>query len=242
MVSRSLIRLTVLSTVLLFSVIVLGLAASVSSTTQSLTNFESNVESFTGDSFTGESFPGVQFPYASLAIATAVITMVTVGPMIGLEIFRPGGITSMVIFEINSLFLLWVLWLATAAESVQADTAFNQFSGFGLCSNSADNVDNIDNVDPFDNGLCAKTSALEAFAFLNWIILMVYAGTLLFLSVVAANRNHKEVWKSSVAQAPFFVPASGSAAGTYGGSSGKATHQDGTSVPGTVQTGAMYNV
>ncbi|KAJ7464843.1 hypothetical protein B0H11DRAFT_67945 [Mycena galericulata] len=212
--SRSLIRLAVLSTVLVFSVIVLGLAASLSSTTQSF---------------------GFQFTYASLAIATAVITMVTIGPMIALEILQPGGITSMVIFEINSLFFLWVLWLATASESAQADAVFNDFLGFGSCGDLVD--------DPIDSGICTKTSAIEAFAFLNWIILMGYAGTLLFLSVVAANRNHAGVWKSSVAQAPFFSPASESAAGSYGGG-GKVTtntNQGGTSVPGTVQTGAVYN-
>ncbi|KAJ7464842.1 hypothetical protein B0H11DRAFT_67938 [Mycena galericulata] len=115
MLSRSFIHLSVLSTVLVFSLIVLGIAASLISTTQS-------------------TF-GVTFNYASLAVATAVITIILIVPMIILEFLQPDGITSMIIFEICSLMLFWILWLATASRSARADTLFTGL--FGNCNDNS---------------------------------------------------------------------------------------------------------
>lgn len=89
-------------TVILFAVITLGMAAALTSTT--------------------EKFFGLAFSYASLAIATAVLTIVTLPAMyvlhrslmtsvcssplssrLALEMMRPGGPTSTVIAEISWL-------------------------------------------------------------------------------------------------------------------------------------------
>ncbi|KAJ7367895.1 hypothetical protein DFH08DRAFT_1070694 [Mycena albidolilacea] len=170
----SLIRMTVLSTVLAFAVIVVGLAASLTSTT--------------------EKYLDGYFEFAALAIATAGLTIITVPIMIALEITRAGtAFTSMIVVELSWLSILWVLWLATAADSAQvAANTFVSCSDYFLKS---------------IEGACRQTSGIEAFAFLNWIILLGYTILILVLSLIAHSRQHTGVWKSSVAQAPFFTPS-----------------------------------
>ncbi|KAJ7748323.1 hypothetical protein DFH07DRAFT_572661 [Mycena maculata] len=223
MVSRvfPLIRLGVLSTAIVFSLITLGLAAALMAT--SISDLDDIFDL------------GGTFTYASLAIATSVITLTTIGAMIAIEMVQPGGIMSMISVEISWLTFLWILWLSTGAEAAQASTAFNLAGWVGCGSNSADQVDFEDQVDDsLTTGICSKTSAIEAFGFLTWILLMGYTFTLIFMSLVAANRKHTGVWKSSVANAPFGIPASDSAA--YGGA-GKPAAAYGTS--GSVKTGAV---
>ncbi|KAF7330772.1 hypothetical protein MVEN_02416100 [Mycena venus] len=185
-----LIRLIALCVVLGFSAIVVGLGAALTSTT--------------------EKFLDGYFEFAALAIATASITLITLPIMcavekssvpnliierrIVLEILRPGvAFTSMIAVELSWLSILWVLWLATAADTAQA--AQNTFiSG---CDYFNDTVE----------GACRQTAAIQAFSFLNWLILMFYTLLILVLSIIAHSRQHTGVWKSSVAQAPFFTPS-----------------------------------
>ena len=110
----------------------------------------------------------------------------TVVLRIALEIFKPGGPTSTIVFEIvwlcqhqsspliqpssPPLFtaILWVLWLATGAESVEAATAFSLFGGCGQSEDIGDGIEIPD--DGIPSSLCQETSGIAAFAFLNWLI------------------------------------------------------------------------
>ncbi|KAJ7667618.1 hypothetical protein DFH06DRAFT_223153 [Mycena polygramma] len=166
----SLIRIVALSVVLAFAVIVLGLGAALTATTEKF------LEGF--------------FEFAALAIATASITIITLPIMIALEFLRPGtAFTSMIVVELSWLSILWVLWLATGADSAQAGQ-LTFISGCGY-------------FDSVVEGACRQTAAIQAFSFLNWLILMFYTILILVLSIIAASRKHS-VWKSSVAEAPFF--------------------------------------
>ncbi|KAJ6538942.1 hypothetical protein B0H19DRAFT_334028 [Mycena capillaripes] len=173
MTAISLIRITALSVVLGFAVIVLGLSAGLTSTT------EKYLDGF--------------FEFAALAIATASLTIITLPIMIGLEFLRPGAFTSMIAVELSWLSILWVLWLATGADSAQA----GQNTFIADCSNYFDDI---------VQGACRETSAIQGFAFLNWLILTAYTILILVLTLIAASRKHTGVWKSSVADAPFFTP------------------------------------
>ncbi|KAJ7167095.1 hypothetical protein C8R46DRAFT_1219474 [Mycena filopes] len=137
----------------------------------------------------------VYFPYAATAIAASILTLLTLPAMISLERTRPGGPTSMIIVEISWLFFLSILWLAVGADAAQFQSVGFWF-GCGRIG-----VD-----DSLDVGACQEISALEAFAFLNWIMLLGYVGTLLVMSLAAASRKHTNVWTSSVANAPFGAP------------------------------------
>jgi len=170
----SLVRITALSVVLAFAVIVLGLSAALTSTT--------------------EKFLDGFFEFAALGIATAALTIITLPIMIILEVLRPGvTFTSMIAVELSWLSILWVLWLATAADSAQAGQATF--------------ISGCDYIDSTVKAACQQTAGIQAFSFLNWIILMGYTILILVLSLIAHSRQHTGVWKSSVAQAPFFAPS-----------------------------------
>ncbi|KAK7061370.1 MBOAT, membrane-bound O-acyltransferase family-domain-containing protein [Favolaschia claudopus] len=174
-----LIRLAALwyaAVVVAFSVIVLGLSAALTSTT--------------------EKYLNGYFEFAALAIATSVITLITVPIMIVMEFLHHGAMfTSMVLFELSWLSILWVLWLATAADTTQA----NAF------------ISGCDYISDVVNTACRETQAVQAFSFLNWLILMAYTILILVLSIIAHSRQHTGVWRSSVAEAPFFTPGAGPA-------------------------------
>ncbi|KAJ7283385.1 hypothetical protein C8J57DRAFT_733986 [Mycena rebaudengoi] len=200
-----LVRLVVMCIALGFSAIVLGLAAGLTATT--------------------EKFLSGYFEFAALAIATAIITLVTVSVMVGLEFMRLGGFTSMVAVEIGWLSILWVLWLATGAESARA----GMFTFIVGCDYGNDVV----------NGACRETSAIQAFSFLTWIILLGYTITLLIFSLIAQSRKNP-VWTASVAEAPFF---SGSAEPTIPMAATQPSHvQAGsyTTGPASVQAGTVH--
>ncbi|KAJ7646413.1 hypothetical protein DFH06DRAFT_578495 [Mycena polygramma] len=204
------IRLVALSTVLVFSLIALGLAAA-----------------FTATSIT---FLDVYFTYAALAIATAGLTMLTIPAMIGLEIVRPGGPTSMIIVEISWLAFLSILWLSTGAETAQFTAVW-----FG-CGDAIAFGDD----DGIDLATCHEVSGIEAFAFLNWLILMGYTGMLLVMSLVAASRKHSNVWTSSVANVPFNAPAPASSVpGSYVGHA-ESPNVGGYNTSNSIQGGTVH--
>ncbi|KAJ7067922.1 hypothetical protein C8F01DRAFT_1246479 [Mycena amicta] len=188
-----LIRLVTLGVALGFSVIVLGLAAGLTSTT--------------------ETYLGGYFEFAALAIATASITLITVPIMIALEFIQPGrAFTSKIAVELSWLFILWVLWLATAADATNsASLTFISDCGNYISSKI--------------EGACRETAGVQAFAFLNWLILMAYTIFILVLTVIAQTRKHSGVWLTSVSEAPFFTrnepeipPVTSQPAGTTAGS------------------------
>ncbi|KAF9028333.1 hypothetical protein BDZ89DRAFT_1133654 [Hymenopellis radicata] len=158
-----LFRLIALSAVTLFSVIILGLSG--------------HLIYFTTTSF------NVYFTYSAMAIATAVLTIMTAPVMLVIDMLRKGAFTSMVMVEMGWLGILWVLWLTSA----------------GLAAN-ANNLTFISNCDyrfPELSGACKEGMAIEAFSFLSWLILMGYWGTLLVFSLIAINRGNLTVWSSS---------------------------------------------
>ncbi|KAJ7254553.1 hypothetical protein C8J57DRAFT_1347209 [Mycena rebaudengoi] len=218
----SLARLLAFSVVSLFSLITLGLAGSLITTT---TKFEN-----------------VYFAYAALGVAVAVLTLFSVPTMLVLDIVRPGGPSSWIITELSILPFLSVLWLATGANTAEMSPALLVIY-LGGCTSDAFFGTSLG----ADTGACQKTSAIEAFAFLNWIILMGYSGMVLVLALIASSRKQVAVWKSSVAELPMGAPggASHSASVSYGGQQGMqpaaqpAVH-GGTS--GSVQAGAVHSV
>jgi len=163
------VRVALLSVVVLFSVVILALAAHLTSTTES------------------ESIIGYYFPFAALAIGISLITILTVTPTLVFD--HKGFFTSKIIVELPVLSVLGILWLTTGA-----DTATLGSFVFGCAFDG-----------PCHEGPTAEAQAIEAFSFLNWLMLMGYCITLIVLSVIAGNRGHT-VWKSSVRETNFFAP------------------------------------
>jgi len=141
------------------------------------------------------SFLGAYFYFTPLAITSAAITTLTAPVLLICDAKRKGAFTSMIVVELPWLSVLWVLWLATAAEAVVA----NQFMYPEGCALA-------DGLGPPASTTCHEFVAVEAFAFIVWIILMGYCLLLLIFSIIGASRGHK-VWTSSVKETNFLAPA-----------------------------------
>ncbi|KAJ7240681.1 hypothetical protein C8J57DRAFT_1478031 [Mycena rebaudengoi] len=203
-----------------FSMITLGLAASLIDNTI--------------------KFDNVYFIYATLAVAAAALTLISVPrctpTLIQLDSYAQAR---------HLPASLSILWLSTGANTAETGPAL-LFLYLDGCTN-----------DPFfgtslgtETGACQKTSAIEAFAFLNWIILMGYSVMVLVLALIAVNRKQNGVWKSYVAELPSSAPAGSyggqpmqpamhSTSGSYGGQHMEPAY-GGTA--GSVQAGAVHSV
>ncbi|KAH7886176.1 hypothetical protein F5I97DRAFT_1878095 [Phlebopus sp. FC_14] len=170
----TLVRIIVLTLTMVFSVVVLGLAAHLIWLTDLLI--------------------GSYFIFAALAIAAAGLSLVTLPIMLIVDCVRRGAFTSMIVVELVWLFILWVLWVATAAEAV-------------VSTNIEFPVGCIYPEEPTINQACHEFQAIEAFSFLNFILLFVYQCSLLTLAIVAASRGN-QVWTSSVKDSNFSAPDS----------------------------------
>ncbi|KIM83956.1 hypothetical protein PILCRDRAFT_818986 [Piloderma croceum F 1598] len=167
------VRVAVFVLSIVFSVIVLGLAAYL----QSLTNVELN--------------------FVDLAIATAVLTIVTLPVLLIVDLIRDGAFTSMVVVELSWLFVLWVLWLATGADAAQVSSNF-----FSSC----------DFVFSLSNQICHEVQAIVGFSFLIWLLLMVYSIVILVMAIIASTRGNSP-WTSTVKRGNFLAPATGAQSG-----------------------------
>jgi hypothetical protein len=154
-------RLVLLGIVVLFSVIVLALAAALLHTTES---------------------QGFYFIFDALALAVSLLTLLTVTPFLVFDHIRTGFVTSKIVVELTVLGVLSILWLGTAADTA----SYNSFA-VGCGSDSS----------------CGEIQAIEAFSFLNWILLMGYCVTLLVFSIMHSRRGHSGVWHSSVKETKF---------------------------------------
>ncbi|KAG5649334.1 hypothetical protein H0H81_004560 [Sphagnurus paluster] len=90
------LRLVVLGTVLVFSLVVLGLCAYITS---------------------GSTEDGFYFTFAALGIATSVLSLVSLPVMIVVDNMRKGAFTSLIAVELGWLGFLWIMWLATAGST-----------------------------------------------------------------------------------------------------------------------------
>ncbi|KAJ2912431.1 hypothetical protein MD484_g7980, partial [Candolleomyces efflorescens] len=113
---------------------------------------------------------GVVPDWAGLGLATSILTLVALPILFIVPIKRHGALPAFVAVELAVLWLLWILWLATGATIAG-------LPGLNFCN----------------GGLCSEARALEAFSFLNWLLLMFYSFTLLTLSVIAHQRGRTEL-------------------------------------------------
>ncbi|KAI0651755.1 hypothetical protein C8Q79DRAFT_56295 [Trametes meyenii] len=126
--------------------------------------------------------------WSGLAVATAVLSLITMPTMIVIDILRTGAFTSLIVVELAWLGFLGVLFLATGAAAAQNAAVYW--------------VDCSVWTPALARNICGETSAGAAFGFLGWLPLWAYAVTLLTLLILHANRGHY-VWKTSVKEANF---------------------------------------
>jgi hypothetical protein len=161
----------------------------------------------------------VSFGFSSFPLAASVITLLLVGPMFFVDLYRKGSYFSYVVVEVSCLSFLWLLWLSSAADTANKDHAISLiFSGQSGChwSSALTSPYSPNSVYPpgypsTNYGLpkldqaCREIKAIEAVSFLTWLLLMSYTVTLLALALRARSRGHN-VWQTAVSDGVIFYP------------------------------------
>jgi hypothetical protein len=75
---------------------------------------------------------------------------------------------------------------------------------------------------------CSLFQAVEAFAFLGWILLLAYWVVLLVVAIIAFNNGQSQIWFSSVKDVDFSAGSGG--AGVKGGGVGGGAYPQGGAV------------
>ncbi|RDB20527.1 hypothetical protein Hypma_012390 [Hypsizygus marmoreus] len=137
---------------------------------------------------------GGYYSSAALSIATAVLSLLSLPVFLVVDKLRRGAFTSMIAVELSWLTLLWILWLSSAAAAT--DAASRTF--VASCSRY---------FNSHTRTACKEFSVIQAFGFLNWLILLGYTSTLFAFTLIAANRGQKAVWTQSVKNTDFNAQA-----------------------------------
>ncbi|KAI0303077.1 hypothetical protein BC826DRAFT_1101220 [Russula brevipes] len=161
-------RLVTFATTILFSVIVMCLSADLVSM------------------FSSEQF-------SRLTLATSLLTILTVTPMLIIDKLRQGSILSYAGVEIVWPTILWVLWLTSGSYTAWKD---NQFSVIPAEANCDFDFDYGVDVSKY-NRFCHEIKAVIGFSFILWILLLAYTFILLVLTLRAKERGHP-AWTTSV--------------------------------------------
>jgi len=125
--------------------------------------------------------------FAALAIATGLLTILTLPVMLTLSVIRKGAFTSMIAVEIGWTSFLWVMWLAVGASSASVVL----FDIYGIFFTSP------------------VQSAITAFGFLTWILLTFYTILLTTLTFRQQFRGNV-VWTGEVTETDFTAPGGNS--------------------------------
>jgi len=140
---------------------------------------------------TSGPFGGPAPAFAVYSLVVCIFTFLSVIPIFAIELMRKGAMTAFVAVELAWTAVLGLLWLAAGAN----DAA--QVLGFVF---SCD-----DGLDPAASSLCHQFQAIEAFSFLNWLILWGWTGLLLVCAIIAMTRGNKGVWMQPAGQTDFFA-------------------------------------
>ncbi|KAG8762806.1 hypothetical protein FRC11_007680 [Ceratobasidium sp. 423] len=120
---------------------------------------------------------------SSFSLAVAVITWAFMFPVLLVSTMRRGSFLSWVAIELGICGLLWVLWLASASytTSMSAGVTLNCDLAFSV---------------EFES-VCRQYQAIQAFSWLNWLILFAYIVLVVILAVKAMNRG-QSVWTMEI--------------------------------------------
>jgi len=142
---------------------------------------------------------------ASFALATSVISLVTLVPLVVMNATRTRSLATYVAVEVGLLFVLWVFWLALGADIAASGINSLDCSDLGQSLGlTAPSSDMPSSEGPFSRReviqftlsdfeeICRETQAIEGLAFVNWILLTLTFAVL----IVAAVRQR--AWKTPV--------------------------------------------
>jgi hypothetical protein len=135
------------------------------------------------------------FPGANFALATSILTLISLGPILVIDFLRAGAVTSFIFVELIWAGFLGILWLAVASD-------WGSFFGAINCDAFFVGV---------DSSICHQEQTVEAFAWINWLICWGWMGVVLVLSIISHSRGNNRVWFSPVGEGNFMGKGSGPA-------------------------------
>ncbi|CAE6424686.1 unnamed protein product [Rhizoctonia solani] len=121
---------------------------------------------------------------SSFSLAVSVITWAFMFPVLLVSILRRGSFLSWVAIELGICGFLWILWLASAAYTTSLS------AGVTLNCDLAYSTE-LENF-------CRQYQAIQAFSWLNWLILFAYI-VLVVVFVVKAINKGQSVWTMEIA-------------------------------------------
>ncbi|KAG9102688.1 hypothetical protein FRC06_001435 [Ceratobasidium sp. 370] len=132
--------------------------------------------------------------FSAFALAVSVMTWAFLLPVYLIGILRKGSLLSWVVVELGVCGLLWVLWLASASYTSSMTAGATLNCDYALLSPEAESI-------------CRQFQALQAFSWLNWLIIFAYVVMLLVFAVRAQGQGHS-VWTSDVNDLASMSPGS----------------------------------
>ncbi|KAF8896065.1 hypothetical protein BD779DRAFT_559794 [Infundibulicybe gibba] len=173
----SILRLIVLNLCSVFGLAILGITA--------------HLTALTTPSSTGDP---IFFDFEGLGLVTGSLSTIAIFTMLVHGATRNNSFASMIVVELCVLGLIWILWLANAAVVVEW-TQLLYPDGCGVFFSHS-----------IEFTVCQELFAIEGLSFSSWLLLMIYTGILLVLSLMGRSRGNP-IWTVSVNQANFSAPS-----------------------------------
>ncbi|KAL0568006.1 hypothetical protein V5O48_013990 [Marasmius crinis-equi] len=144
-------------------------------------------------SITGGSRFGVK-DYQGLSIAAAVLTIVSLPVFLVVGFLRSKSFLTMNVVEIPVCGFLAILWMANGIVMSEWATLFG-YSAVGC---------GWPGWTSGESSFCSEFTAVEAFSFLNWIILFGYVAFVIILCLIGKSRGNS-VWLVGANDAEYFA-------------------------------------
>ncbi|KAJ1308541.1 hypothetical protein OPQ81_004242 [Rhizoctonia solani] len=140
---------------------------------------------------------------SSFSLAVSVITWAFMFPVLLVSTLRRGSFLSWVAMELGICGFLWVLWLASAAYTTSMSAGITLNCDLALTAA-------VESV-------CRQYQAIQAFSWLNWLILFAYLVLVIIFAVKAMNKG-QSVWTMEIADLSAAVSGSGADGSTIAAS------------------------
>jgi len=214
--SFRILRLAVFGVLLAFSLILLGIGANLVSQTSTVL------------------FVAVANSIPAFAVATAVLTFAILVPVLVIDHLRKGAMTSLTASELGFMGFLWILWLSCAGNSTAGIAAYAV--DCSLIDNAAATYGVT--ISPVYGGLCRQRQALQAFAWLGWLVIFFYWVTLLVIALIAQSRGVNNPFMTPSTELATNLPKAGNAGGEP--KIPPANYPPGSITPGTYPPQGQY--
>ncbi|KZO96653.1 hypothetical protein CALVIDRAFT_109819 [Calocera viscosa TUFC12733] len=126
-----------------------------------------------------------------LAIASGVLTLVTVIPVLVIDHFRRGTFVAWTGFELAWLFILWVLWISTGGQAASLAS---------LCGGYSYDYFGDSYYVGLAEGYCHELSAIAAFGFFNFFLMLGMFIYIIIMAVRAHQGGYTNIWQDSLVE------------------------------------------